>query len=63
MSKSTNTSQPPELAGLAPDDLATAQQAVPAPYFAGVAKLKLLWLMDPVDQFTKKTKTPSTKKS
>jgi hypothetical protein len=60
--KSPNTHQPAELAGLVPENYATAQQAVPAPYFAGVAKLKLLWLMAPVDQFTKKSKgTPSKK--
>ncbi len=62
MSKGPNTSQPAELAGLVPENYASAQQAVPAPYFAGIRKLKMLWLMQPVDQFTKKSKTKISKK-
>jgi hypothetical protein len=62
MSKGPNTSQPAELAGLAPEDVVSAQQAVPAPYFAGLRKLKLLWVMQPVDQFTKKSKGLEGKK-
>jgi len=62
MSKGPNTSQSAELAGLVSENYATAQQAVPAPYFAGVRKLKMLWIMQPVDQFTKKSKgTPGKK--
>ena len=57
-----NNGQTPELAGLAPDDLPSAQDSVPAPYFAGARRLKLLWIMEPVDQFTKKSKGQTGKK-
>lgn len=63
MSKNVpNNGEPAELAGLTPDDLPTAQESVPAPYFAGCRRLKLLWIMQPVDQFTKKSKGQPSKK-
>ncbi len=57
-----NKGQPAELAGLASDDLPTAQESIPAPYFAGVRKLKLLWITEPLDRFTKKAKDEGAKK-
>lgn len=65
MSKGTNTNrpaQPPNLAGTNPQSMNSQQATLPSTYFAGARKLKLLWLMQPVDQFTLPTPSGGGKK-
>ena len=48
-------SRKPEPGGLNELDFSTAEGDVPHTYFAGVAKLPVAWIMDPVIAFTKPT--------
>ncbi len=53
MSKKVNTSgQLPSVAGLGARDVATNQKSIPSTYFAGLRRLPVSWLMEPVNQFT-----------
>lgn len=64
MNKAANTPRNnPEVAGLGEENTATNEETIPCTYFAGARRLKLLWIMDPVDRVTKKSKnsTPAKK--
>lgn len=42
----------PDLGNVDETELATNQQAVPVPFFAGEASFALQWLCEPFNQFT-----------
>lgn len=53
MSKGNSPAADPKIGEIEQDDVSTNEEAVPLAMFAGERVLKLNWLMNPVNQFTK----------
>lgn len=61
MSKSMDKLATDELP-VEPEEVATFQEAVPVPWFAGTRKLAVRWIDAATNRITKKAKTPAGKK-
>ena len=64
MNKGSNTpTADPQIAGLGERQTPTQEQGIAHTYFAGARNLKCVWIMQPVNQFTRETNQPKNVKN